>query len=147
MPTPRVSIPRPLCFLCFTGIRYGGLQRLKHKDVIPDTIRIFAQNTNSYIEIPHNDCARTILERYEGEISDNNPALTLMAEQRLNRIFKSVAQQADIDSLVTHLYYSGRAHQRDLPEVYPSQLAYRAPYLRCYHPHTGDLHRGHPQVH
>lgn len=104
------------CFLCFTGVRYGDLQRLQRKDVTADSIRFFAHKTDSYTEIPLNDYARAILERYKGEDFDGDRALPPMAEQRLNHTIKSVVQQAGIDTPITRLRYSGAER---LEETYP----------------------------
>lgn len=95
------------CFLCFTGIRYGDLQRLQRKDVTANAIRFFAQKTDTLTEIPLNDHARAILERYQTDTFDDDRALPPMAEQRLNRIIKTVCQQANIDTPITRLRYSG----------------------------------------
>ncbi len=104
------------CFLCFTGVRYGDLQRLQRKDVTPKVIRFFSQKTDSYTEIPLNDYARDILQRYKKEVFDGDRALPPMAEQRLNRIIKSVAEQAGIDTPITRLRYSGADR---IEETYP----------------------------
>lgn len=104
------------CFLCFTGVRYGDLQRLQRKDVTEKSISFFSQKTDSYTEIPLNDYARDILERYKKEAFDGDRALPPMAEQRLNRIIKSVAEQAGIDTPITRLRYSGADR---LEETYP----------------------------
>ena len=94
-------------FLCFTGIRYGDLQRLQRKDVTADAIRFFAQKTDTFTEIPLNDHARAILKRYQTDTSDDDRALPPKAEQRLNRTIKAVCQQASIDTPITRLRYSG----------------------------------------
>lgn len=104
------------CFLCFTGVRYGDLQRLQRKDVTAKSIRFFSQKTDSYTEIPLNDYARDILQRYKKEAFDGDRALPPMAEQRLNRTIKSVAEQAGIDTPITRLRYSGADR---MEETYP----------------------------
>lgn len=104
------------CFLCFTGVRYGDLQRLQRKDIHASSIRFFAQKTDSYIDIPLNDYAKAILDRYKEEEYEGNRALPPMAEQRLNRTIKKVCEQAGINTPITRLRYS--AHTR-LEETYP----------------------------
>lgn len=104
------------CFLCFTGMRYGDMQRLKRSDITHESVRFIAQKTDTYIDIPLNDYSRAILDKYSGETFPNGRALPSMWTSPLNAAIKRVCQLAGVDTPITRLRYSG---QRRIEETLP----------------------------
>ncbi len=81
------------CFGCFTGLRYSDYAQITSKDIKEDSIKIRSVKTKDFLNVPLNDYAIEILEKY-------NYQLPVVANQPMNRAVKEIGEMAGIDTPV-----------------------------------------------
>lgn len=102
-------------FLCFTGMRYSDVLKLKHEDITEDRIHIVTKKTSDSININLNDTARAILDKYKD--FDETLALPCVATQPMNNYLKKIAELMGIDAPVYHAYYQGnKRYEETVPK-------------------------------
>lgn len=104
------------CFCCFTSLRYSDVENLRWSDVFEDHIVITTIKTNDTVTIELNDYSKGILEKYKGFHFENNKALPVISNQKMNMYLKEVGKICGLDTPVTITYYRG--HER-IDEVHP----------------------------
>lgn len=104
------------CFCCFTSLRYSDVANLKRSDVFDSYISITTVKTADSLRIELNNYSQSILSKYENETFDNNLALPVISNQRMNEYLKELGELCGIDKSVTVTYYKGN---RRIDEVYP----------------------------
>lgn len=104
------------CFCCFTSLRYSDVYNLKVSDIKNDAIHITTIKTADTITIELNKYAHAILDKYEGVPFDDNKALPVISNQKMNDYIKELGKLCEIDEPQTVIYYTG--NQR-VDEVYP----------------------------
>ena len=96
-----------LLFCCFTGLRNSDVYNLKRSDVKEEHIEITTIKTADSLIIELNDHSKAILEKYKDIPFQNNKALPVVSNQKMNEYLKELGELAEIDEPVRETYYKG----------------------------------------
>jgi len=88
------------CFACYTGLRHSDTATIKKANVKADKIIMTSYKTREQLNIPLNDFAKEILEKYEYR-------LPVISNQKFNEYIKEVGALAEINEPVILTKYSG----------------------------------------
>lgn len=91
------------CFGCFTGQRFSDISRIKREDLKGDFWHLRIVKTTDKIEIPLNDFAKSILNKYADEVKP----LPVISEQKTNQYLKELCRMAGIDDKISITRYKG----------------------------------------
>ena len=94
-------------FQCFTGLRYSDVFNLRRSDIKGDHIEVTTVKTSDSLIIELNDHSRAILEKYKDVEFENDKALPVITNQKMNDYLKELAELAEINELVRQTYYKG----------------------------------------
>lgn len=94
-------------FQCFTGLRYSDVFNLRRSDIKGDHIEVTTVKTSDSLIIELNDHSRTILEKYKNVEFENDKALPVITNQKMNDYLKELAELAEINEPVRQTYYKG----------------------------------------
>ena len=86
-----------LLFCCFTGLRHSDVYNLKRSDVKEEHIEITTIKTADSLIIELNDHSKAILEKYKDIPFQNNKALPVVSNQKMNEYLKELGALAEID--------------------------------------------------
>ena len=103
-------------FCCFTGLRHSDVYNLKRSDVKDNHIEITTIKTADNLIIELNNHSKTILDKYKDVAFEDNKALPVISNQKMNDYLKELGELAEIDEPVREIYYKG--NQR-IDEVMP----------------------------
>jgi integrase len=104
------------CFCCFTSLRYSDAAKLKRSDIKDKYISVVTQKTVDGLKIELNDYSREILERYKDFPFDDDKALPVVSNQRMNDYLKELGALAEINEPQRIVYFRGSERYE---EVYP----------------------------
>jgi integrase len=90
------------CFMCFTGLRFSELQRLKKEDLKEGQVLI-RKPGGGVRTIPLNKFARKIHQKYENKYFLNNTAFPGMSMVTMNKYLRIIGKELGFNRLV----YSG----------------------------------------
>jgi len=91
-------------FMCFSGLRFTELQRLKKEDINADEVLV-RKNGKRVRRIPLNKYGREIYRSYENKYYLNNAAFPSMSIMTMNKYLKMMGKEAGLNRLVPS--YSG----------------------------------------
>ena len=94
-------------FQCFTGLRYSDVFNLRRSDIKGDYIEVTTVKTSDSLIIELNDHSRAILEKYKDVEFENDKALPVITNQKMNDYLKELAELAEINEPVRQTYYKG----------------------------------------
>ena len=94
-------------FQCFTGLRYSDVFNLRRSDIKGDHIEVTTVKTSDSLIIELNDHSRAILEKYKDVEFENDRALLVITNQKMNDYLKELAELAEINEPVRQTYYKG----------------------------------------
>ena len=94
-------------FQCFTGLRYSDVFNLRRSDIKGDYIEVTTVKTSDSLIIELNDHSRAILEKYKDVEFENDKALPVITNQKMNDYLKELAELAEINVPVRQTYYKG----------------------------------------
>ena len=94
-------------FQCFTGLRYSDVFNLRRSDIKGDHIEVTTVKTSDSLIIELNDHSRAILEKYKDIEFENDKALPVITNQKMNDYLKELAELAEINEPVRQTYYKG----------------------------------------
>ena len=94
-------------FQCFTGLRYSDVFNLRRSDIKGDLIEVTTVKTSDSLIIELNDHSRAILEKYKDVEFENDRALPVITNQKMNDYLKELAELAEINEPVRQTYYKG----------------------------------------
>ena len=94
-------------FQCFTGLRYSDAASLKKSDVKENTIEITTQKTADNLIIELNNYSKAILDKYKNIQLEDNKALPVISNQKMNEYLQELAELSEIDEPITQTYYEG----------------------------------------
>jgi site-specific recombinase XerD len=97
------SVRDVFCFGCFTGQRFSDITKIKRKDVLSDTWYLRTTKTKDKLEIPLNNFALEILNKY----STDEEILPTMSNQKTNVYLKKIGELLEIDNETTRTRYQG----------------------------------------
>lgn len=103
-------------FQCFTGLRYSDVFSLRRSDIKGDYIEVTTVKTSDSLIIELNDHSRAILEKYKDVEFENDKALPVITNQKMNDYLKELAELAEINEPVRQTYYKGNER---IDEVIP----------------------------
>lgn len=90
-------------FSCFTGLAYSDVKKLRGKEIIKEGneywVKTRRQKTNEAANIPLLPVPLSIIEKYNSldEISDNDPVLPMISNQKINKYLKELAEGCNIN--------------------------------------------------
>ena len=94
-------------FQCFTGLRYSDVFNLRRSDIKGDHIEVTTVKTSDSLIIELNDHSRAILEKYKEVEFENDKALPVITNQKMNDYLKELAELAENNEPVRQTYYKG----------------------------------------
>lgn len=103
------------CFCCFTSLRYSDIANLKRSNVFEDYILVTTIKTYDTLRIELNKYSKAILEKYKDEEYENNLALPVISNQKMNDGLKELGELCGINEPVSITYYKGSER---IDEVY-----------------------------
>lgn len=95
-------------FCCFTGLRYSDAYNLRRSDIKDNHLDLVTIKTNDHLTIELNKHSRAILEKYKDIPFQNDKALPVISNQRMNEYLKELCELAGIDAPVHLTYYRGQ---------------------------------------
>lgn len=103
------------CFCCFTSLRYSDVANLKRSNAFEDYILVTTIKTYDTLRIELNKYSKAILEKYKDEEYENNLALPVISNQKMNDGLKELGELCGINEPVSITYYKGSER---IDEVY-----------------------------
>ena len=87
------------CFMCFTGIRFSELQRLKKEDIVQGEVHIQKPGGGKRV-VPMNKYAVELHQLYENKYYVNNSAFPLISTVTMNKYLRIIGKEAGLKRLV-----------------------------------------------
>ncbi len=94
-------------FCCFTGLRYSDVFNLRRSDIKDNHIEVTTVKTADSLIIELNNHSKSILNKYKDIAFQDQKALPVISNQRMNDYLKELAELAGIDEPVRETYYKG----------------------------------------
>ncbi len=104
------------CFCCFTSLRYSDVNNLKRSDIKDGALHITTVKTSDSLTIELNKYSKAILDKYADIPFEDNKALPVISNQRMNDYIKELGKLCGLDQPCTITYYKGNAR---IEEIYP----------------------------
>jgi integrase len=95
-------------FQCCTGLRYSDVYNLRRCDVHEDYIDVTTIKTNDTLRIELNEESKGILERYANMTFENDKALPVISNQKMNDSLHELCRLAGINEMVRKTYFRGK---------------------------------------
>ena len=105
-------------FQCFTGLRYSDVFNLRRSDIKGDHIEVTTVKTSDSLIIELNNHSKAILDKYKDVAFENDKALPVITNQKMNDYLKELAEMAGIDEPVRQTYYKGNERIDDVTPKY-----------------------------
>ena len=106
------------CFCCFTSLRYSDVANLKRSNVFEDYILVTTIKTYDTLRIELNKYSKAILEKYKDEEYENNLALPVISNQKMNDGLKELGELCGINEPVSITYYKGSERTDEVYKKY-----------------------------
>jgi integrase len=97
------SVRDVFCFGCFTGARFSDIFKLTREDIKWNTWHLRTTKTRDKLEIPMNEFALEILEKYTNHVK----ILPTMSNQKTNSYLKQLGKLLDLNERTTKTMYRG----------------------------------------
>lgn len=94
-------------FCCFSGLRYSDVYNLRRADIKSDCIEITTIKTADSLIIELNNHSKAILEKYKDTHFENQKALPVVSNQKMNDYLKELGELVGINSPIRETYYKG----------------------------------------
>ncbi|MBF1389031.1 MAG: site-specific integrase [Prevotella denticola] len=94
-------------FQCFTGLRYSDVFNLRRSDIKGDHIEVTTVKTSDSLIIELNNHSKAILDKYKDVAFEDDKALPVITNQKMNDYLKELAELVGIDEPVRQTYYRG----------------------------------------
>jgi integrase len=104
------------CFLCFTGLRYSDVYKLKRYDVKENHILLVTKKTVDGVKVELNKYSKAILDKYKNVHFKNDKVLPVISNQQMNDHLKIMGEAAGLKDMVRIVYFRKRER---IEEVYP----------------------------
>jgi len=88
------------CFMCYSGIRFAELQRLRKEDLGRDQVIIKKKQGNTR-QLPLNKYTREIYQKYENKYYLDNAAFPSISVITMNKYLRSIGKELGLNRLVT----------------------------------------------
>lgn len=96
-----------LLFCSFTGLRHSDVYNLKKSDIKENHIEITTVKTADSLIIEFNKHSQAIIKKYEKEDFDNDRALPVISNQKMNDYLKELGELAEINEPIRETFYKG----------------------------------------
>ena len=94
-------------FCCFSSLRHSDVYNLKRNDIRDGKIYVTTVKTADSLTIELNNVTTRILEKYKDTPFENNKALPVVSNQRMNVYLKELCKLAGIDEPIRETSYKG----------------------------------------
>ena len=94
-------------FCCFTGLRHSDVYNLRRSDVRDNHIGVTTIKTADNLVIELNNYSKTILDKYKDITFEDDRALPVISNQKMNDYIKELGEIVGIDEPVRETYYKG----------------------------------------
>lgn len=95
------------CFCCFTSLRYSDVAKLKRSDIKDKYIDVVTKKTNDTLKIDLNKYSSAIIEKYKEYKTDNELALPVISNSKMNEQLKVMAKLAGLNESIRLVYFIG----------------------------------------
>lgn len=103
-------------FQCFTGLRYSDVAKLRRTDIKEDVIHVVTQKTIDGLRIELNKHSRAILDKYKNIKFEDNKALPIISNVKMNAYLKVLGRIAGLDEPTRLVYFMKNER---IEEVHP----------------------------
>lgn len=104
------------CFCAFTSLRYSDMANLRRNDIKDGILYITTQKTNDRIPIDLNAFAKEILDKYAKEKYDDDLALPVISNQKMNKYLKDLGELCGFTEPIKRVCFRGG---KRVEEIYP----------------------------
>lgn len=104
------------CFCAFTSLRYSDMANLRRNDIKDGILYITTQKTNDRIPIDLNAFAKEILDKYAKEKFDDDLALPVISNQKMNKYLKDLGELCGFTEPIKRVCFRGG---KRVEEIYP----------------------------
>lgn len=94
-------------FCCYTGLRYSDVENLKRSNIRNNKLYITTIKTSDKLEIDLNDVALSILDKYQNWQFEDNKALPVISNQKMNDALEEMAKACNIDTPIERTIFQG----------------------------------------
>lgn len=94
-------------FSCFTGLRHSDIYNLRRSNIKENHIEITTIKTSDSLIIDLNNHSKSVLEKYKDIHFEDDKALPVISNQKMNDYLKELAELAEINEPVREVYYKG----------------------------------------
>ena len=105
-------------FQCYTGLRYSDVANLKKSDIKDGFIEITTVKTADSLIIEFNKFSKAIIDKYTETVFDDNLALPVITNQKMNEYLKELAELAEINEPIRETYYIGNKRIDEITPKY-----------------------------
>ncbi|MDR1884402.1 MAG: site-specific integrase [Prevotella sp.] len=105
-------------FSCFTGLRHSDIYNLRRSDIKDNHIEITTIKTADSLIIDLNNHSKSILDKYKDVHFENDKALPVISNQKMNDYLKELAEIAEINEPVRETYYKGNERIEEVTPKY-----------------------------
>ncbi len=96
-----------LLFLCYSGLRHSDVYKLKKTDIKDGKFDVTTLKTNDSLVIELNKTSQKILDKYKDVPFQNDKALPVITNQKMNDYLKELGELAEINESITETYFIG----------------------------------------
>lgn len=104
------------CFCAFTSLRYSDMANLRRNDIKDGILYITTQKTNDRIPIDLNAFAKEILDKYAKVKYDDDLALPVISNQKMNKYLKDLGELCGFTESIKRVCFRGG---KRVEEIYP----------------------------
>lgn len=94
-------------FCCYSSLRYSDVYNLKRSNIKKEHIEITTVKTGDSLNIDLNNYTRAIIEKYKDVHFQNDKALPVISNQKMNDYIKELGELAGINEQIQETYYKG----------------------------------------
>jgi integrase len=94
-------------FCCYSSFRYSDVYNLKRSNIKKEHIEITTVKTGDSLNIDLNNYTRAIIEKYNDVHFQNDKALPVISNQKMNDYIKELGELAGINEQIQETYYKG----------------------------------------
>jgi integrase len=94
-------------FCCYSSLRYSDVYHLKRSNIKKEHIEITTVKTGDSLNIDLNNYTRAIIEKYKEVHFQNDKALPVISNQKMNDYIKELGELAGINEPIQETYYKG----------------------------------------
>ncbi|WP_121965711.1 MULTISPECIES: site-specific integrase [Myroides] len=107
-----------LLFCCYTGLRYSDAYNLTKQDINNEVIEFVTKKTNDYLRVELNKHSRAILEKYKEVPFEDDKALPVISNQKMNEFLKTLGEVTEINEPIRETYYQGNKRIEEVKPKY-----------------------------